>query len=228
MKVFKNKQIIFARFIIICLLFAFSKSEPNYFNGKTDFVESRTQGYNYLKIEVLGNNEETNYVVSVYSDSSRTNRVQLAQSFNGRTLLYHQLSRNENTVYCTIECDSNDCSGNYNTDFLSSIVLQEGDVLNYYVSSTDPWEFSLNSDTDKSNVWARGQKTIKTSLSTNSEKQETGNFYIVSRNMRNVAFSVQGEVGDFINVGCIGFIENSMYLCSEKKMKNNLIKKNMN
>ena len=205
MKVFKNKQIIFARFIIICLLFAFSKSEPNYFNGKTDFVESRTQGYNYLKIEVLGNNEETNYVVSVYSDSSRTNRVQLAQSFNGRTLLYHQLSRNENTVYCTIECDSNDCSGNYNTDFLSSIVLQEGDVLNYYVSSTDPWEFSLNSDTDKSNVWARGQKTIKTSLSTNSEKQETGNFYIVSRNMRNVAFSVQGEVGDFINVGLIGY-----------------------
>ena len=115
------------------------------------------------------------------------------------------MSRNENTVYCTIECDSNDCSGNYNTDFLSSIVLQEGDVLNYYVSSTDPWEFSLNSDTDKSNVWARGQKTIKTSLSTNSEKQETGNFYIVSRNMRNVAFSVQGEVGDFINVGLIGY-----------------------
>ena len=136
MKVFQNKQIIFARFIIICLLIAFSK--PKDFNGKTEFEESRSQGNNYLKIEVQGNNEETNYVVSVYSDSSRTNRVQLAQSFNGRTLLYHQLSRNEYTVYCTIECDSNDCSGIYNTDFSSSIELQEGDVLNYYVSNTDP------------------------------------------------------------------------------------------
>ena len=153
MKAFHRNNIILGQLLVLFLLFAVSHSntEPFNFQRKRD-GQIQNNGYNYLKLEVQGNSLNTNYVVSVYSDSSRTNRVQLAQSFNGRTLLYHQLSRNEYTVYCTIECDSNDCSGIYDTGFSSSIVLEEGDVLNYYVSNTDPWEFSLNSNSDKSKV----------------------------------------------------------------------------
>ena len=38
----------------------------------------------YLSIEVNGKDDSINYIISVFSDSTRTNRIQLGQSFNGK------------------------------------------------------------------------------------------------------------------------------------------------
>ncbi len=63
------------------------------------------KGYKYLKLEVQGDDMNTNYVLSIYSNSSKTNRVQLAQSLNGKTLLYHQIKEDDQYIYCKLEWD---------------------------------------------------------------------------------------------------------------------------
>ena len=218
MKVFQRKQIIFGQLLIIFLLFSFSKSESfNINEKKTGKIEA---GYgNYIKLVVEGNNANTNYVLSVYSDSEYKTRVQLAQSHNGKTLLYHKLNINDKYVYYSIECDPSSCSGDLSSDFLDKIILSEGDTFSYYVSGNKPWEFFLNSESTKTNVWARGQKQIRTTLNEgNVEKKE--NYYIVSSTMSDTSFTVEGEVGDFINVGIIGFDynNNKKYYESSKKI----------
>ena len=146
----------------------------------------------------------TNYVVSVYSDSSRTNRVQLAQSKNGKALLYHQLNKNDYNIYYTLECDSSSrCEGQLISELSEKIELTEGVTFSFYISREDPWEFTINASTKRLNIWARGQKAISTSLNGNADKYE--NFYIVDNDV--YGFTVKGEIGDVINVGCIGLIE---------------------
>ena len=204
MKAFHRNNIILGQLLILFLLFAVSHSntEPFNFQRKRD-GQIQNNGYNYLKLEVQGNSLNTNYVVSVYSDSSRTNRVQLAQSTNGKALLYHQLSRNDYTIYYTLECDSSTCDGQLNSELSEKIEITEGVTFSFYVSREDPWEFIINASTKKLNVWARGQKSIITHLNGNAEKYE--NFYIVDNDV--YGFTVKGEIGDVINVGCIGLIE---------------------
>ena len=58
-----------------------------------------------------------------------------------------------------------------------------------------------------SNVWARGQLPIKTNLKIDNTyyKENEGNYYIVSSSMNNKVFEIKPQVGDFINIGCLGF-----------------------
>ncbi len=214
MKIFQRKQIIFGQLLILLLLFVFSKSDSTTdtetfdIRGPKDFGISVKKGYKYLKLEVQGNDMNTNYVLSVYSDTSKKNRVQLAQSLNGKTLLYHQFKEDDQYIQYTLECDTDSCSGSLHTTFSEKIELSEGNTFSFYVSGTQAWEFLIYSSSSKTNIWARGQKQITTNLrESNVEKYD--NFYISSNTMSGTDFTVKGEVGDFINVGCIGFIENS-------------------
>ena len=101
----------------------------------------------YIKFEVKGEKSTTNYVLSAYSDNQRTNRIQLAQGFNGKTKLY--LSKEQNNeynkfIYIDLECSDIPCKGEIDNTYSDSIELEEGEILNYYVSSTNTkMEFSL-------------------------------------------------------------------------------------
>ena len=168
----------------------------------------------YIKFEVKGEKSTTNYVLSAYSDNQRTNRIQLAQGFNGKTKLYISKEQNNDYnqfIYIDLECSDIPCKGEIDNTYSDSIELEEGEILNYYVSSTyTKMDFSLNSKegTKKSNVWARGQSTITTRFSHSSkEKRQNDNYYIVNDMMKNARFEVEGTVGDFINVGYIGYKE---------------------
>ena len=157
MKVFQRKQMIFGELLILFLVFSCSKSKSFDITGKRTYSLQVSEGYKYVKLEIQGDSDNTNYVLSVYSDQYKT-RVQLAQSLNGKTLLYHQLKKNDKYIYYSIECDKVSCSGDLSSEFLNKISLSEGDMFSYYISGSQSWEFSINSGSSKTNIWARGQK----------------------------------------------------------------------
>ena len=225
MKSLINRQILFIIFNIILLLTeVHSRPDTLDCNIKKSFNAEEGIQYSltvtqyfknkYVKFEVKGERSTTNYVLSAYSDSERRNRIQLAQGFNGKTKLY--LSKEQNadyisSIYIDLECSEYPCRGEIENSYSDSIELEEGEILNYYVSSTNKrMEFSLTSKegTKKSNVWARGQLSINTRFSSSSQdKKQNDNYYIANDMMKNARFEVEGTEGDFINVGFIGYKE---------------------
>jgi hypothetical protein len=69
--------------------------------------------------------------------------------------------------------------------------------------------FSINSNSEISNIWARGQSNIETKLSTvDAIKKSNDNYYIVNKNMKGVKLKITAESEDYINVGCIRYNRN--------------------
>ena len=212
---------------IIFLLFLLSLSKINsedttiFCNQNKDFYINEVAHYNlqvgdgynnYIKIEVEGKSNIKNYIVSVYSDKSRKKRIQLGQSFNGKTKVYLAPGQKvDNYIFFDLECDDYEspCEGTIITSNSNSIELKEGEPLSYYVSEENKeMIFSLTSSSTVANVWARGQMEIITTLSHNNYiKKDKENYYIVKGGLNSQTFSVKGTVGDFINVGYIGYTE---------------------
>ena len=226
MKVFLNNLTIFGLLFFIMIESVFSTTvienvlKPN---TKMKFAKNTLFLYNltldnssnegkYVKLDVIGGNSITNYVVSVYTDKERNKRIQLGQSYNGNTKLYLSFEGKKiNIIYIEIECSST-CSGTIENQFSNIITLNEGDLINYYVTDefNKKMEFSLNVSSSISNVWARGQSNIKTELECQNKIQKANeNFYIVKEILSGDVFTVTAESEDFINVGCIGFISDT-------------------
>jgi len=220
MRAFLKKEILFIFFIlIISLSKANSRQEILDCNTAIGFDANEVIQYSlkvssdflnkYIKIEVVGNSKEINYVLSAYSDISRTNRIQLAQSYNGHSKLYLTPGqKTDDKIYFDLECSKYPCSGRIENSYSSDIELEEGETLNYYVSNSNlEMQFSLTSkeNSEISNVWARGQLKITTELPLSTIKKENENYYIVTQKMNKQQFKVTGTIGDYINVGFIGF-----------------------
>lgn len=166
----------------------------------------------YLSIQLDGNDESINYIISVYSDNAKSDRIQLGQSYNGKTKIFLNLNAFKDVIYLDLECSKYNCAGKIIYEIQSTIQLEEGESFSYYVyNGNKKMVFSLNTDSIKSNVWARGQFNIKTSLNIENTQRinDKGNFYIVNKKMNDVEFIVEGEEGDYINVGYIGYNENN-------------------
>ena len=187
-------------------------NENFYITGLTHYTiddHGELQNYQYIKIEVEGSSNQ-NYILSVYSDESRTKRIQLGQSFNGKTTVYLTSQQKvNNKIYLDLECSDYSCEGIIKNSFLDAIYLKEGEPLSYYVSEGNKnMEFILNSESSMNNIWARGQMSISTELPYlyNKEKNKE-NDYIVTGILISQKFVVKGTVGDLINVGYIGYTE---------------------
>ncbi len=216
MKVFLRKEIIIVQLLILCLLFAISKSDDLLpkndkieFNGLLEkkFILKCDRDNNALKLEVKGVDPNTVYILSIYSDETRNNRIQLAQSLNGYAMLLFEFDELE-IIYISLECyPNNKCSGILSNKFSPKMFISEGDIFNFYVSEEKTWTFYITSKSEMSNVWARGQLPIKTNLKIDNTyyKENEGNYYIVSSSMNNKVFEIKPQVGDFINIGCLGF-----------------------
>lgn len=161
----------------------------------------------YITFDVKGDEPDINYVLSVYSDSGRQTRIQLAQGYNGNTKLYLSKKQNTQKIYLDLECSKYPCFGEIENKYSDYIKLEDGETLSYYVTESNKnMQFSLTSKEGsvKSNVWARGQLNIITMLD-GQEKINKENYYIVNGIMTNTIFDVIGTEGDFINVGFIGY-----------------------
>lgn len=203
---------------IICLTIN-SKDYNIDFNGKDDsyFAINKTSETSKISINVIDiptytklyvdGIEDINYVISVFSDSKRETRIQLAQSLYKKSILYLTKEQVESkTIYVDIECSSIPCTYNFIISAEEKIYLEEGEQLNYYVSEKNiKMDFEINLKSEKANIWSRGGNTISNNLSNFLEKSKNGNIFLVSG--KKAEFTVTGTKGDMINVGSIGFNE---------------------
>ena len=166
----------------------------------------------YVLIQVEGSEGKNNYVLSAYDSDKKTPRIQLAQSFNGVSKLYISKKYFNTQIFLDLECsDYNSCSGTIKAEEFVKIPLYDGEQISYYINGPEETiEFVLNCDSPISNVWARGQLKISTSLNIDidNKKKYNENYYIVEQSMTDVDFSVKGQFGDYINVGLIGYTKN--------------------
>lgn len=221
MKVFQriNKQL-----LIICILFTFtisSNTSPFTINDKEEFAEKCIKPY--FHATVIGDDDNINYVISVYHDENKEERYQLGQSYNGHAFVVDKVEEGE-TVYWTLECSSYPCSGVLNYGSTDSVVLNEGIYFSFYVptgQNENKWTFTLNTTSSNANVWVRGHKSIITELVGPDAKNITkkDNYYIVLEPMKETArLVINAECGDYINIGVNGLeledSQKSSYLSS--------------
>ena len=162
----------------------------------------------YTKIFIEGK-DDINYVISAFSDEKREERIQLAQSFYKTSSLF--LSQNQvksNSFYVDIECSSNPCTYKVTIIPTEKICLQEGQQLYYYVTEENiNMEFQINLRSEKANIWSRGSRDIKNTLSNFYVDSRNKNNFIIPNSNKNVEFKVIGTIGDLINIGSNGYIE---------------------
>lgn len=158
----------------------------------------------YTKLLVEGT-DDINYVISVYSDNERVDRIQLAQSLNKNSVLF--LTRNQirgNKIYMDIECSSTPCSFKLSVISQEKIQLEEGEQISYYVTEhNENMEFEISLTSEKANIWSRGSKDIINTLSNYHPSSKNKNYFIISE--KKVEFIITGTIGDLINVGSNGY-----------------------
>ena len=207
MKAILQKKIYVGFFFILFTLFSKVNNE-NFDIDKFQNYERQPENKKlYAQILVKGNNADINYVVSAYSDSERNKRIQLAQSFNGITKLYLSPNQIKDKIFIKLECSQYKCQGDIEFNYFEKIDLKEGETLSYYVTKeNEEMEFSLipNATSQISNIWARGQLDINTTLN-ESDYRKKDNYYIINHSIEKATFKVRGKSGDFINIGFIGY-----------------------
>ena len=177
----------------------------------------------YTKL-LLEGNDDTNYVISIYSENERKNRIQLSQSYYKKSILF--LAREQiksQIIYASIECSQTPCS--YHIDILpqEKILLEEGEQLYYYVTKENSkMEFEINLKSELVNIWSRGAYDISNTLSNSFIGDNNKNYFILeNKKNKNINFDVIGTVGDIINVGSNGYVgekSNKQILADEESM----------
>ena len=190
-----------------------NKEKPFNINGQQDYrllVDEYTK--KYILVQVNGESAKNNYVLSAYAAQMKVKRIQLSQCFNGVSKLYISKKQITNQqIFLELECsDYDSCSGTIKIKDFDKIPLNDGEPISYYITDNNRvMEFVLNSYSSISNVWARGQLEIQTDLKADEKiKNDKENYYIVKQTMTDVVFKVTGSVGDYINVGFIGYTKN--------------------
>ena len=162
----------------------------------------------YIKLSVYGN-EDINYVISLYSDDKREERIQLAQSFYKNSHLY--LTKNQiisNKIYVDVECSKTSCSYEFVVSAHEKISLEEGEQLYYYVTNeTINMDFEIHLKSEKVNIWSRGGRAIENTLSNYIASSTDKNYFLVDGIKETANFKVIGSKGDIINAGSIGYNE---------------------
>ena len=213
MNMILKRHIIFLFHILFSSFFLIISDEKT-FNDNCQFEISKSEmgGYKYGEFLLQGK-PNSKYVLSAYSDSSREKRIQLGLSYKGKISLYLSCQDFEN-IYMEVECPKdNDCSGTISYSFINTIELKEGQPISYYVNrKNEEIEFTLSLDSEKSNIWARGQYNITTQLSSGYEEKKTienrGDFYLIKGRTTSTSFKVKPTQGDYINVGYMGYNNN--------------------
>ena len=215
-------------FLIIGIIFPLIKSTSlEEFDTQESYkFEIDLKGNNYAECTIQGTEDSINYVLSAYSDENRQNRVQLGQSYDKKTKLYISSKNVEkNKVYLEIECSSYPCSGEIDYEVRDKIVLIDGEPINYFINQdNEEIKFSMNLESDSSNIWVRGQKEIKSNLNYKSDSiisktlSNAFDSYIVNEKRNNIELTVTAKKGDFINVGFMGYTKKDGYYSHEESL----------
>lgn len=183
---------------------------------------------NYLKIEMITESKDTQFIFSFYKESSLNNRTQLAQSISGKAFLY--LSKEEFTTEFYIKTEFDGSPSKYSLVFTQkeSLELSIGEQYTYYITKENKnMNFKLvgtpsitydrssltSYNTSRLSIWAKGSLDLSTTLSSNEKvhTKKTKNLYsyIVElsndTNPINYDFNISGTEGDLIKIGVVLF-----------------------
>ena len=249
MNVILQKKFIILLFLFISFDFIKSESdweEIDYENNKypttldspkgiTKFKVKGITNSPYFKIEVegTGKTKETNHIISYFQNEKLTERKQLAQSLDDKTIMWLTEEQIKNDFYLTIECATGACEYKLNLTGENEVNLNVGEQYTYYVTTENKeMKFKFTGpDKDESlyennfvYLWAKSNKNMETIFSFNDEKNTSSFvFYTVKYNNiinSNYNLNIKGEVGDLINVGLFSFVKNGNKIISELVLKN--------
>lgn len=204
----------------------YSKATNYYFSQ-----ESEESLPNYIKIELEGQNEDTNYIISYYKqDSSFKETNQLSQSISGKAFIWLNKAQIQNGFYLNVECSNLTCEYSLNITLYEKIMIYLGQPYNYYVTEEnknttfticiqpDKYDYyNILNDYDlKATIWAKGNYDITSELKVEDyakhPKYNAYLFYIPSLEEIEYEFNVKGTVGDLINIG--GLFFDGMNICA--------------
>lgn len=227
----KEKNIL----IIFILLFSFVKLDDNTeliikdlemnFEKATNYhfsIENEESLPKNIKIEVIGDNSDNNYIISFYKeDSSFNDRNQLSQSLSGKAFMWLNQNQIKNGFYLSVECSESPCKYSLIVALKENIQLILGQPYSYSVTEENKettfiiignpnnFEIPYYHDNCKISIWAKGNNDINTELKLdNFQKHPKFNAYLYKIGKPQeieYIFIVKGTIGDFINVGALFF-----------------------
>ena len=223
--------------ILLFLLFSFVKLDlikikNNYYTDsfKKD-VDLEIEGFkgSYLKIRVEGNDDEDeddniNHIISYYNDDSFNERKQLAQSLTKKTVMWLNSKQIKNDFYIGIECSTKPCSYDIYLNKTEEAQLELNTQYTYYVTEENKqMKFALLKehkyrlgDNPYVAVSVRGGKEVKTLLD-GEKKEQKDNYYKIKYEdykEEDYYLTIDGEVGDLINVGLILYYDCNSNNCN--------------
>jgi hypothetical protein len=238
--IFKSKKVSMSIFLLV-LLFVDIKSTIEDWNiteldNKKEFSDNKElkiiskfqNPSNYLKIEMITESKDTQFIFSFYKESSLNNRTQLAQSISGKAFLYLTKEEFTNEFYIKTEFDGS--PSKYNLSFTQKEILELsiGEQYTYYITKENKnMNFKLvgtplitydkvsihSYNTPRLSIWAKGSLDLSTTLSIDEKvhTKKTKNLYsyIVElsndTNPINYDFNISGTEGDLIKIGVVLF-----------------------
>ena len=192
---------------------------------------------NYIKIIVEDKDKDisfNDYIILYYkNDSTFTERKQLSQTSSTVATMWLTKDEISNDFYISVECTKNISNLNYFIKIIPSekIEIKIGEIYTYYVSEEKKnLTFNIenfpknNSEKIVMTIWAKGYKSINsTLLGGNYEKHEKFSAYSIELPILNdneYNLTVEGTIGDLIDVGALVFKDQTLYKNKHKICQN--------
>ena len=192
---------------------------------------------NYIKIEVKINNQflNVNPVISYYKkDKTLKDRQQLSKALARTAIMWLNKEQIKDGFYLTIESLD---TASYSINIIQNdfIELTYGEQYTYYVTEDNkqmkfavkgkpPSQSETGSEYNNTiTIWAKGKKQLSSKLEgTNYEKLSKYNAYIIKlEEIKDNSYflTVEGAIGDLINVGVHFFQGNGNNICQIKRIE---------
>ena len=189
---------------------------PSYFKIIT---QSESNLPNYIKLLVNQNNlteNFTTFLISYYQKPDFKERKQFSQSSLGTAFIWLNSEQIKNEFYISIESTQKIYNNNLYIYLKEKVEISLNEQYTYYVSEENKkMSFTIINDISDYfgqnilSIWAKGNQNINSILeNANYIKHSKYNAYLIYQEefeQVNYNFTVNGEIGDIINIGSILF-----------------------
>ena len=178
-----------------------------------------------------------NYIISYYQDEDLKERKQLAQSLRNITIMWLNSNQTKKDFYITVECSKKPCSYYLFLEKTNEADLNLNDQYSYYITKeNNNMKFKLlkehNSEVGEGSyvsIWVKGNKKIQTNLEDGEDQDPYKSYthcsyYVIEYEnyiKYNYSITINGEIGDLINVGLIFYYKCILKECfSDFRLEN--------
>ena len=203
------------------------------FNSISEMVKFRINpinDYNYVKVLVEGKNEKssTNHIISFYQqDESLNERKQLSQGITNITIMWLIKEQINKETFLTVECAKTPCDYQIEIKGYDTAEIFLDEQYKYYITKENQqmkFKIKYNSEVEIENVedynvsvCAYGNKKLKSELNRKDIEVLSSNYSAYRVTLKNLIsyeyiLTINGEIGDFINIGILCFKSTDHFL----------------